>query len=80
MAFSLFKVTIDGKEFYEYGEHDFDAIEHAILRHGYSDKVRVSAKKVCEAVDLLAATRSNNEKRKLVCRAGRHNRNHERWN
>lgn len=59
MAFGLYRIILEDKnqnkkEVYEYGEHDIDAIEQAIIRHGFP-AYRVKAKKLANAIDLLDA-------------------------
>ena len=62
MTFGIYKIVItepDGsyrREVYEYGENDIDAIQEAIKKHSFSlEKIRVSAKKLGNAIDLLEA-------------------------
>ena len=44
------------KEVYEYGNSDIDAIQEAVKKHSYPlEKIRVSAKKIGNAIDLLEA-------------------------
>lgn len=65
MSFSLFKVVIEDnkekREYYEYGKYDFDAIEHALERHGYLPDSKVYAKKIGNALDLLDSAGHYNE-------------------
>jgi hypothetical protein len=65
MSFGVYKVVIEQmdqshrREVYEYGESDFDAIQVAVEKHSYpGEKIRVSAKKLGNAIDLLESVRS----------------------
>lgn len=61
MSFGVYKVVIENigtserKTVYEYGEDQIDAIQYAVKKLGNPSRIRASAQKVGNAIDLLDA-------------------------